>query len=150
MPDRDFAIRAVGPRWGPACRLYVLDGASDAAAEKAGDALARTLRETTRTRRVQIDRGYAKLETATAQEIESIEQLVSASLLAPSRNLLIDGGRNFEQIDAQQREMLAKMRGEIEHLARQQASGVTPRRAPKRRPSLQSVLSRRVKLQLER
>jgi hypothetical protein len=112
--------------------------------------LARTLREATRTKKVPIAHRHANLEAATAQEIEGIEQLVSASLLAPSRNLLIDSGRNFEQIDAQQRDMLAKMRGVIEHLARQRASGLTPRRAPKRRPSLQSVLSRRVKVRLER
>lgn len=149
MPDRDFATKAVGRVWAPACRLYVFDGVTEAAVDETAAALARILREESSPR----ERRYTPttdLEAATRQEVERLEDLVSASLLAPSRRLLLENGRDFGQIDAQQRAMLAGLQRDIEHLARQTASGATPRRASRHRPSLRSVLSRAIRVQLGR
>ena len=142
MPDRDFAIRAVGPRWSAACRLYVLDGASEAATDKASETLARVLRELPPVTAINAD----ELRSATAREIGGIEQLLRASLLAPSRTVLLENGVNFEQISTQESRLIATLRGDIEYLAQQRVRGRKPRRKSKRRPSLPSVLARAVKV----
>ncbi len=150
MPDRDFAFRAVGRQWAPACRLYVLDGATDAAASRASTVLARMVREEARTKKADYVVASVGLDEATTEEIDRIEHLLSASLLAPSRTLLIENGRDFDEIGAQEQELFGRLKADIEHLARQKVAGVTPRRAPHRRPSLQAVVSRSVKVQLDR
>lgn len=148
MPDRDFATKAVGPLWGSACRLYVLDGPTEATVSKTERALARALREATRRRRSAAST-LENLALPAASDVEAIERFVSASLLAPSRNLKIDRGLHFEQVDADERQLLTRMRPQTQHLSRQLSSGAMPRRAPRRRPTLQSVLSRQIRVDLK-
>lgn len=149
MPDRDYISRNVGAPWRAAARLWVSDGPTGLAIDRARTALAKALRDGGLTlERARQEAGRAGAHLSPEGRERLVERLlIERTLFAPTRSL------RLREIDAarlgrDEQQLLNALAPDVQRYAAAVLSGRRPTVRRRPRPDARTLLDTRVPIQL--